>query len=249
MQFLSLLSTAITTSVLEEITGLRITIIVLYSLIEFGFYMGLIGGLRTSKASWETVSELGEACKAYGKILPWFKYIPKATVKLPHITAKQYFNPFSKEGWKWGGIISGFVFAGILGFAILIGILWGIVVTIGYLYDDRTVRAKVLGLMSLAFSIGMLVEVVQMERTRNDMKSITGAEFQDNQWGFGQVVSLFLLVPLFIQIFYSGFKLVFPTPPPITQPITPAVPETAEVSKMPEVAESRLDSGGAVNSD
>lgn len=42
-------------------------------------------------------------------------------------------------------------------------------------------KVEPLGLISLPFTVGMLVEVVQMEHTRNEMKSITWVEFQDNQ--------------------------------------------------------------------
>lgn len=56
--------------------------------------------------------------------------------------------------------------------------------------------------ISLAFTIGMLVELGEMERTRSIMMEITGPDFQDNQWGFGQVIALFLWMPLCIQLGY-----------------------------------------------
>jgi len=59
-------------------------------------------------------------------------------------------------------------------------------------------KARVLVIpMSLAFIIGMLVELAEA------MKEITGPDLQDNQWGFGQVIALFLWVPLCTQIVYD----------------------------------------------
>ncbi|KDR77333.1 hypothetical protein GALMADRAFT_442853 [Galerina marginata CBS 339.88] len=199
MQFLSLLSTTVTSGIFNERKdALRITVLVFYGLLEFGFYMGLIGGLRTSKQSWETLTELSEACKAYNHILPWFAYIPPPSLHLPHITAKQYFNPFSKQGAGFAAIIFGFIVAGVIALLIAIAILGGLAAIL------ISQEVKILGPISLAFTIGMLVEVVQMEHTRDVMRAVTGPEFQDNQWGFGQVIALFLWAPLGIQIIYHA---------------------------------------------
>jgi hypothetical protein len=207
LQFLSLLSSSVTAGIFERREQrthiekrndrLRVAILVLYGLLEFGLYMGLIGGLRTSESSWQTISELGEACAAYSRIEPWIPHIPAASVHLPHITVKQFFSPFSKDGLKFSWIIIGFILAGTLALLVAGYILTGIWLVL----VSREVF--LLGPISLAFAIGMLVEVVQMERTRNVMKAVTGAEFQDNQWGFGQVIALFLWAPLCLQSFYN----------------------------------------------
>ena len=127
----------------------------------------------TNEATWKAINELGEACKANGQIQPWFKYIPTPKVNVPHITAKQFFNPFSKDGTKFAFILLGFIIAGLLALCLAVG---------GLFYGQNQ-KVELLSPMSLAFTVGMSVEVVQMERTWNDMKPITGADFQDNQWG------------------------------------------------------------------
>ncbi|KAJ6495002.1 hypothetical protein DFH09DRAFT_1205701 [Mycena vulgaris] len=211
LQFLSLLSSSVTAGIFEKTPTLvekrhdrlRIAILVLYGLLEFGLYVGLIGGLRTSQSSWQTISELGEACTAYSRIEPWIHSIPAPSVHLPHITVKEYFSPFSKNGWKFSFIIIGFILAGILALGVACLILVGLWLAL------VSREARVLGPISLAFAIGMLVEVIQMERTRNVMKAVTGAEFQDNQWGFGQVIALFLWVPLCLQSLYNILLIVF----------------------------------------
>ena len=212
MQFLSLLSTSVTVGLFERPNrrGLqRIFIIVLYGFLEFGFYMGLVGSLTANSASWKALTELSDACNTYGQIFPWIKEIPPPVkIHLPKITAKDYFNPASKKGWQFSLILTGFIFAGILGLSIAIAILY-----LGVPFVFQVLRGKesrfLVILASLAFVIGMLVELAEMERTRNIMKEITGANFQDNQWGFGQVIALFLWMPLCIQLVYYAIRKSF----------------------------------------
>lgn len=212
MQFLSLLSTSVTVGLFEDPfrRGIqRIFIITLYGFLEFGFYMGLIGSLIANNSSWATMTELSTACKNYGQIFPWIKHIPPpGKLNLPKISAKDYFNPFSKKGWKFSLIIFGLIMAGIAGLILAGVILYFGVPLLFKVLRGRKVRILVIP-MSMAFTIGMLVELVEMERTRNTMKEITGPDFQDNQWGFGQVIALGLWVPLCIQILYYAACKVF----------------------------------------
>jgi hypothetical protein len=201
MQFLSLLSSTVTSGIFQKRKSpLRIGVLVAYGLLEFGLYMGLIGNLREGKKSWEILSELGQACKAYNQIEPWIQNIPtRPPGVLAHVTAENFFDLFSKKHWKEALVELALAIAGIIGLFVAIGIIVVLVLVL----IGRDVR--LLGAMSLAFTVGMLVEVVEMERTRNVMKTVTGAEFQDNQWGFGQVISLFLWAPLCLQSFYQIF--------------------------------------------
>ena len=210
MQFLSLLTTAITIGVCKKYKdpskshplgdalsnwgrkerkgAPRITVIIIYSIIEFGCYVGLLGCLRVSRASWATLSELNEACKAYSHIVPWSVYIPPPPLHLPHIgSARDYFGT---KGAKFVWTIIGLCLA-----AIVCLFIAAVVLTL--LANVLLSQEEILvGPMSLAFSIGMLVATAKMEQTRHIMKEVMGVEFQDNQWGFGQVIALFLWVPL-----------------------------------------------------
>ncbi|KDR76924.1 hypothetical protein GALMADRAFT_138962 [Galerina marginata CBS 339.88] len=203
MQFLSLLCTAVTAGIFEKRKSpQRIFIIVLYGVVNFGFYMGLIGGLRTSQAVWKRLTELSDACKAYSHLLPWSAYIPAPN---PHLglgniskaqtAIESFFEiPVSASEWRIIGIIIGMVIAFVLSIFILIG-----------LYRALKSRQLVfLAPVSLAFAIGTLVVAAQMERTRDIMRIVSGQEFQDDQWGFGQVIALFLWVPLCMQMVYYG---------------------------------------------
>jgi hypothetical protein len=195
MQFLALLSTSVATGIvgIKSKSWKRVVVIVLYSLIDFGLYMALVGYLRTSKASWESLKELSKACNAYGtNLLPGFVYF-QTNNPFPHITAKEYFTPFNKKGGKFAGILIGFVTAGVVGLILLFGIVVGLVM----IFVEQS--ALGLGLLSLGLSAGMIYFTTQMENKRTHMKRILGAEFQDDQWGFGQVLALCLWVPLLLQ--------------------------------------------------
>lgn len=204
MQFLSLLCTAVTTGIFEERKSpQRIFIVVIYGIVDFGFYMGLIGGLRTNRGEWAMLTELSEACKSYSHILPWSAYIPAPNMhlfKLGHISkaktaVEDFFDiPVDASEWRIIGIIIGFIFAFILSIFLLIGLV----------YLLKSQELVFLAPISLAFAIGSLVEVAQMERTRDIMKDLAGQDFLDDQWGFGQVIALFLWTPLCMQIVYYG---------------------------------------------
>lgn len=204
MQLLSLLSSAVITGIPRKRKDWeRITVICLYGIIDFAFYMGLIGGLVASQASWETISELSDSCAEYGKIVPGYEHIPKAHVHLPHLSAKQIFLGRSGASWRFNMIIFGLSLAGAAAFVVAACIIF----CVGYLLTRK--NGPILGTMSLAFAIGTIVELVEMERTRGVMKEVTGPDFEDNQWGFGQVIALLLWVPLCVQVIYYGIREFF----------------------------------------
>jgi hypothetical protein len=55
-----------------------------------------------------------------------------------------------------------------------------------------------LGPIALGLSCGVIDEISQLQRKRQIMKTITGTDFVNNQWGFGQVITIFLWIPLLI---------------------------------------------------
>lgn len=98
--------------------------------------------------------------------------------------------------------ILGFAIAGIVGLVIVAAIFAGVFNAV-----TAIKKTHALGLLSLAFTIGTLVELGEMERTRNliAMREGTGDEFQDDQWGFGQIVALFLWTPLIAMMAFCEF--------------------------------------------
>jgi hypothetical protein len=195
MQFLGLLSTAIASAVTlpkghKHKDKRRILVISLYIMVDFGFFMGMVGFLRTTKSSWVTIQELSNACKGYESISPGFNYPQPHNIGLSNLTFKEYND--SKKGW----IIWGLVLAG---FAALV-IAWYIIIGIYFIFKSR--HPGFLGPIVLGLSCGVIYEMSQLQRKRQIMKAVTGTDFVDNQWGFGQVIAIFLWVPLLIQVLY-----------------------------------------------
>jgi multisubunit Na+/H+ antiporter MnhE subunit len=87
---------------------------------------------------------------------------------------------------NWGTLVVSFFLACIYG----IGAAWCI------LRKRSSFRA---GPVSLGFAVATIVCFVQLQQTRDAMKSVTGTNFQDNKWGFGQVMAVLMWAPLLLQ--------------------------------------------------
>ncbi|KZP20596.1 hypothetical protein FIBSPDRAFT_1044847 [Athelia psychrophila] len=204
MQFLSLLATVVTAGIFggsdRPKSPMRIIVIFLYGLFNFAFYMGVIGELRTSAAWWEGLNELGDACQAHGTLLPKLEAIKKLRWLLPHGHWSLNKNDFSGSEnlakFKMALAISGFILAGNICLLMVIPVIWLLWRT----FAGHSI--PMIGVISLGLSIGMLYELVRMEQTRTFIQDITGSDFADNQWGLGQIVSLFLWVPICVQAIY-----------------------------------------------
>jgi hypothetical protein len=204
MQFLSLLSVSLAQGVVVRQSKSkrrpfeRVVVTAVCCLAEFALYMGVVGRLRTtSRTTWAAVQELGTACSSYGSVLPGFDYFrgQLPTDALPNLPAP--FPEFlNTDGWRRGLTIFGLSLAGLAGLVVLgaiLFLLWKLII------DER--EPFTVGLLSLGLSIGSLYCAVQMSRKRDAMKSISGDDFEDNEWGFGQVIAIFLWVPLLLQAF------------------------------------------------
>jgi hypothetical protein len=195
MQFFGLLSTTLAAVVAmpKRLDIRRILVIFLYLIVDFGFFMGVMSFLRTSKASATTIQELVNACKEYQPIAPGFIYpAPSQRSGLSNLTLKEYDASKTKEDW----IILGLVLAGI---AALITACF----IFKFLYRILKERHPgFLGVIVSGLSGGVIYEMVQLQGKRLFMKAVTGSNFVDNQWGFGQVIAIFLWIPLVIQVIY-----------------------------------------------
>jgi hypothetical protein len=179
MQFLGLLCTSIAAGIaIPSKEKRRVWVIVLYLLVDFCFYMAVVAYLHTSEVSWTIIQQLVRACQSYGSISPGFVY-----------ASKQKPPP---------GRLAGIVIGSVVGFFFLFMFASSFFAT-----AIRLARATISRLIiSLAFAIGTLYCLVQLEQKRNVMKIVTGADFQDNQMGFGQVIAISLWLPLIIQSLY-----------------------------------------------
>jgi len=213
MQFLSILSIMLAMAAArlpedddrQPFSLQRRAAIVLICLVEFGLYMGLVGHLRTSQAYWTSVQELGTACETYGSILPGFEYFhgiaTSHTVVVPQLSPGDRIG-LSGAGLRNTGIIFGLFLAGIVGLVVAAIVIKYSVIFIGAVLVLIFTEGRefiTLGLMSLAFAIGSTYCASQMAHTRGIMSSIEGSDFEDNVWGFGQVIAVLLWVPLVFQ--------------------------------------------------
>ncbi|KAK0732215.1 hypothetical protein B0H67DRAFT_95651 [Lasiosphaeris hirsuta] len=196
-QFLSLLAICLALGVLKlyekEHSWRRITALIICCLVEFAMYMVLVRHLRTSQGMWAAIQELGASCSLYGSILPGFQYFQNRQF-LPQITAAQFFNPFDFSNWgntaKFAWTIIGLILAGISALCVLALSVY----LLFYAFKDGEPIS--LGLLSLGLSIGSAYCTAQMSHKRDAMRDILGDKFQDNEWGFGQVVAICLWAPL-----------------------------------------------------
>lgn len=61
-----------------------------------------------------------------------------------------------------------------------------------------SVWVLLIGLMTA----GMVTGLVMMWRQRNHLHSLAGAEFTDDEWGFGQIAALFIWAPIPVEILF-----------------------------------------------
>jgi hypothetical protein len=64
----------------------RIIVVLLYCLVDFSLYMGLIHHLRTSKASYLSLQQLSASCTGYGSLLLGFVYVQSPHSQLPKVS-------------------------------------------------------------------------------------------------------------------------------------------------------------------
>ncbi|ERF77026.1 hypothetical protein EPUS_07932 [Endocarpon pusillum Z07020] len=55
---------------------------------------------------------------------------------------------------------------------------------------------------------GMVTGLVMMWRQRNHLHSVAGEQFEDDDWGFGQIAALFIWAPIPVEIFFVLHDLV-----------------------------------------
>lgn len=59
---------------------------------------------------------------------------------------------------------------------------------------------------AIVLTIGALVCIVFLHCKQRAMEEAVGSSFEDNLWGFGQVISISIGAPLLIQFIYSLFR-------------------------------------------
>ncbi|KAF2671883.1 hypothetical protein BT63DRAFT_452387 [Microthyrium microscopicum] len=208
MQFLSVLATSLTLLARNDFIASkkRTAVVVIYVMAEFVFLMALAGTLSTSQSKVEALHDLVAACKPYSPLKPGFVHI--TPVNVPHISAKQYFS-FKTKDWKqtmkavW--TVIGLVLAAFVALCLAGAILFGMVQKL----QESKRRMMWHAVVSIGLFAGIIYNTTQMEIKRHALRELVGMDFMDNQWGFGQVVAVFLWVPFLVQAFWILFGYPF----------------------------------------
>ncbi|KAH6716409.1 hypothetical protein BKA61DRAFT_655178 [Leptodontidium sp. MPI-SDFR-AT-0119] len=208
MQFLSLLSATFSCFVFDaweynhgggvgihperENRRFRKKIAVVFCVLALAFYLGVTIFISRSRLSFPFLPDITAACRAYSNIIPK----PPKHVEVP------------PANWEWltsyleslmnmppsrgkAAFITGQTFAVVyacclLALLLLAGIKWLIEVNLSH------VPPGWFAAISLGTSVGMLYCLVQMQIDRNLMRDVIGEAYIDDQWGFGQILSVFL---------------------------------------------------------
>ena len=59
--------------------------------------------------------------------------------------------------------------------------------------------------VQMAFGISNIVILAFLWILRVNLQDLSGQDYSENKWGFGQVVALIVWVPLFLEVVYEGF--------------------------------------------
>jgi len=196
MQFLALIGTALAGLVFAEknlkdvvrsyieqsiITALSCTL-------SFGLYLGSLKWTCASKVLAALLPELLDACQAYGKIVP---SVPSGTKVTPYSWHNP--TPARKNALIASSVLDilfPFLYFGI-GF-IVCWIIYSILKWLALAVLEPFYNM----IFTLAFSIGTLFCLVQMQAERDAMRAIAGPDYGDDKWGFGQVISVFVWLPI-----------------------------------------------------
>lgn len=66
-----------------------------------------------------------------------------------------------------------------------------------------TIMAVVWGLLTTLSLVGMIWGLVKLWGQRGELIKVAGPDFEDNEWGFGQVAALFTWLPIPVEISYK----------------------------------------------
>lgn len=142
-------------------------------IIGFGLYLGSLHWIQATSLALTNVQALIAQCTTYGEIVP-----PK--VSYP-VGAK------IETGFAWGYIF--LLLVGPISIALFSRIhVWR------RLLEFMLVNPVSNFLITLGFAAGMLYCLARMQRDRILIRALAGPEFQDDRWGFGQVMAPFIWI-------------------------------------------------------
>ena len=180
-------------------------------ILQFGLYIGALEWIKRSSIGFSRLPVLQSACDQYGTIIPGVRYAYTAPPPAPMKLSKSWTSKKSVILWSTLGLpvklILGFLMlAALVGvcylifwFAVGIGLFIG--GAVGALHNVPIFNAT----LTLAFAIGMFYCLGKLVGVRNGLAALMGADWEDNKWGFGQVLAVFMWMPSLCEV---GFWMV-----------------------------------------
>ncbi len=192
----------------SDIAKFRLAAIV-GSILAFGLYMGSVGWARQASLSLFDVQSLRTACSAYGTLIPDIPSPPPAVAPSHPSSELGALLPASQVARELG-IAFGVAVAALLACLVLFYLSSAIESLIKGLFMAFLfvlVFPWANSLLCLGFVAGMLFSLGHMQANRTAIKTLAGPEFEDNKWGFGQVVALFIWIPSSVNVVYWFLRL------------------------------------------
>jgi hypothetical protein len=204
MQFMAVLSLSMSALVLDDAfdadnddTVKRFVITVLSCILEFCLYVAVVVRIKNASVNLANLPELVSGCLPYRAILPGLESDAQIKQGVSAYVTK-YLNAFgftSKKNiilWSTLGLPVQ-ILLDIISIGIVVGTVLGVLKFLPHCYRE------VSGVCSLAFWIGVTYCLVELQMKRNTLGEVLAGDYQDSQWGFGQVLALFAWAPFLVE--------------------------------------------------
>lgn len=170
----------------SRLNGMPIILRVFFFVAQLCLYSTYMGQFNITKAAYSSITQFFVACPHYGGLDPAVTLQrPDVGVGIVNALLTIAFTQEDNEG------------AGIL----LIVVVFGVVIcTIGGSIWCTLRFPLCGGPVCLGLCGGMIFYTVKMDQERTFIKSLAGSQYQDDQWYFGQVVAVFVWIPLLTTI-------------------------------------------------
>ena len=171
--------------------------IALACIVAFGLYLGCLAWVHKSTVSLADNKALISACRSYSSIAPHVPAQPSRPTLPPSL-----YNTLEK---LVGTKIATFIQTAVP-LIIIVGVVIALVKGIGFVLSFSkiliyaSIDPRINTVISLAFTIGVLYCLFRMQQERYMIQELSGADFEDNQWGFGQILTVFIWVPLSLNL-------------------------------------------------
>ncbi|MCJ1444364.1 MAG: hypothetical protein MMC23_004866 [Stictis urceolatum] len=196
--------------------------IALACIVAFGLYLGCLAWVHKSTVSLADNKALISACRSYSSIAPHVPAQPSRPTLPPSL-----YNTLEK---LVGTKIATFIQTAVP-LIIIVGVVIALVKGIGFVLSFSkiliyaSIDPRINTVISLAFTIGVLYCLFRMQQERYMIQELSGADFEDNQWGFGQILTVFIWVPLSLNLLrWAAMLLLHKMKPGVLNSLDPENP-------------------------